>query len=76
MDNMPFELWDTESANLLDTFPTEEEALAEVAEAVRAHGLESVKTLLLGRTDEHGRSRVIAKGPALAERALTAVATT
>jgi hypothetical protein len=70
MERTPFELWDTESANLLDTYRTEEEALADVADTVKSHGLESAKHLLLGYEEENGRSRVIAKGLALAERAL------
>ena len=73
MERLPFELWDTESANLLDVYRTEEEALADVADAVKSHGLEGAKHLLLGYEDENGRSRVIAKGLALAERALATI---
>jgi hypothetical protein len=70
MDGSRFELWDTETANLIETYTTEEEALMDIAKATRLNGTDGLTALLLGRVDADGRSHVIARGEALAERAL------
>lgn len=67
---MIYELFDTESANQVGVYETEEAALAVVRDAVRAHGLDAVATLALGREDEAGDTTVIASGIALAELAM------
>jgi len=64
-----FELWDTETANLVGTYKNEESALAVVRDAVRAYGPEAIAPLVLGCEDERGRSTPIAGGAALVELA-------
>ncbi len=64
-----FELWDMNSRNLVGTFDTEEAALESVRDAIERHGRNYVNTLALGREDSRGRSKMIAAGTALAERA-------
>jgi hypothetical protein len=53
---MHWELWDTESGNMVGDYDSEAEALAVVREAVRRHGPGVVATLALGaeHDDEGG----------------------
>jgi hypothetical protein len=67
-----FELWDTESRNIIATFSTEARALGMVRRALEMDGPELVESLLLMHEDEHGQSRTIARGQDLAARALAA----
>jgi len=66
---MAYELWDAESANLLDAYETEADALAAVQALLSEHGTGYIETLVLGYEDRRGRSRTIALGWALVERA-------
>ncbi len=66
--SMVFELWDTESCNLLDVYESEDDALRDVFAAMTAHGPRAVATLLLGQ-DEGEHARPIARGAELARRA-------
>ncbi len=50
-----YAIYDTETANLIDTFHTEEEALALVKRAVDEDGPESVEGWVLGQTDHAGK---------------------
>jgi len=63
-----FELWNTESRNLLGSFATEELALAAVREAIQRNGEEYGQILALGREDSRGNSRIVARGHQLVER--------
>jgi hypothetical protein len=36
--NVAYELWETRSGNLMDTFDSEDEALSVLAQAIRRHG--------------------------------------
>ena len=69
-----FELWDTQSHNLMGDYETEGQALAAVAEAIGAHGPGSVDSIMLVRVGPRGGLTRIAVGPALAARALAAAA--
>jgi hypothetical protein len=60
---MTYELWDTDSGNLLGAYESERAAL----DAVRA--LTRVPHLALAREDAEGRTVPIAQGAALAARA-------
>ena len=73
---MHYELWHVPSGNLVNTYPSEEEALAPVLRALRTHGKEHAESFALGREDRHGRSTLIAEGAELLERALAAVGMT
>jgi hypothetical protein len=66
---MAFELWSTASKNLLGDFATEAEALAAVRAAVEAHGPAYADELLLARETSRGKTRMLARGPILLERA-------
>ena len=59
-----YEVWDTETNNLVGGFETEHDALV----ALDEHGDGYVETLLLGYGNRRGRSRLIAMGPDLVER--------
>jgi hypothetical protein len=66
---MAYELWETKSGNLIDTFATEEEALEEVRATIAEFGRETIATYSLAH-ETHRSTRRIAEGQALAERAL------
>jgi len=69
---MPFELMDLATANLIGSYETEAEALAEVATMVHAHGPASVASWGLGFDDFPASAGfAIADGEVLAARALT-----
>jgi hypothetical protein len=68
---MTFELWDTESANIIDDFPTRESALEAVRQAMRASGPTVIDHLALAYEDREGETHPIAAGSALAELAHT-----
>jgi hypothetical protein len=62
-----FEPWDTESANLLDGFDTEREALEAVGALIALNGPGGVSALALIHPDAGGRANTVAMGNALAE---------
>jgi hypothetical protein len=62
-----FELWNTESGNLLGSFVTEALALAAVREAIQRNGERYGQFLALGCENSRGRSKVVASGPQLVE---------
>ena len=68
---MYYDLWDMRSRNQLETFETEQEALAAVR-AYLAADLRYADSLSLGYEDEQGGEGIIAEGPALALRARAA----
>jgi hypothetical protein len=64
-----YELWDTESRNLLDDFDTEAEALAAVRALIALNGTNCTGALALTRVSTDGRMMTLAFGEALAVRA-------
>ena len=68
---MHYELWHVPSGNLVNTFATEAEALEAVQRTFKARGRADAEAFALGTEDRRGRSRLIASGAQLLERALT-----
>jgi len=65
-----YELWDVETGNIVSDFDTEIEALTLVRDLLAANKPDYAGALALGRTDDYGRTRIVAEGealPALAE---------
>lgn len=64
-----YELWETRTGNLMDSFETQDEALSVVADAIRRYGPSYVDSIMLvfGYGDE---SKEIASGKHLAEWAM------
>jgi hypothetical protein len=69
---MRFELWDLTTRNVTGFFPTEAAALAAVRAAIQEHGRVYAEAFALIREDTRGRSRTIARGSDLIDRALRA----
>ena len=69
---MNYELWSLSSRNIVADFKTEAAALRAVAAIVRQQGHAAALDLLLGSEDPAGRSRRIAHGQDLVDRALAA----
>jgi hypothetical protein len=67
---MVYVLLDTDTGNVIQTFGSEEEALAEVRAYVHEIGREWVRFWALLRVDSAGERRGIADGDALIGRAL------
>jgi hypothetical protein len=65
-----YELVDIETANMLGTYATEEEALAIVADTIAAEGPEYVGEWAVGYVDASGHRKVIARGSDLVARAV------
>lgn len=66
---MTFELWDQTKRNVTGFFDSEADALAAVRAAVDAHGRAYAEAFALVREDARGRSKTIARGAELVERA-------
>ena len=66
---MRYELWDTESRNLLYDFGTEAEALAAARKLIELNRPSYPGALALTRVGADGRMATVALGPELAERA-------
>lgn len=65
-----YELWDSESANLVGTFDSEEQALAVVKHSVVSFGPESIRSLVLtSENDQDPDAQVIGSGDDLIRRA-------
>jgi len=71
---MAFELWSGASGNLLSVHETEAEALAAVRRVAAVNDPAYVAALGLLYESKRGRSRLIAEGEALVQRALSAAA--
>ena len=69
---MSYELWSLSSRNIVADFQTEAAALKAVAVIVQQQGRDAALDLLLGAEDDAGRSRPIAQGQDLVDRALVA----
>jgi hypothetical protein len=63
-----YELWDTESRNLLEDFATEAEALEAIRELIARNGPACVSAIALTRVDGPGRMTTLAMGEALVAR--------
>ncbi|MGH2356052.1 MAG: hypothetical protein ACRDJN_30970 [Chloroflexota bacterium] len=70
---MSYELWDIETGNLVGGYDTEEAALEVVRRSITEYGRESIDALGLAR-ESRGRTKSIAVGVVLADRALAGVA--
>jgi hypothetical protein len=64
-----FEIWDTESRNLLGDFDSEDAALALVRDILATNGAEIASTLALVSEDTRGRLKTLAYGTELLEMA-------
>jgi hypothetical protein len=64
-----YTIWDTETANLVDAYPTEEEALADVRDAVEQFGRSYAASWGLSRKESNGALIAIADGEELVDRA-------
>jgi hypothetical protein len=71
---MSYELWDTETANLLGTYPSKEAALRDVSRSLRARGRAAIAPLALAFEDATGGTHPIAAGAELIELAENTVA--
>lgn len=67
--NVIYELWDTESLNLVGTYDRLAAALKVVRAAIASNSTACAEALALDCDDEHGRSRTIATGPELVKLA-------
>jgi hypothetical protein len=68
---MHYELWHVPSGNLVNTFDRESDALATVRRAFEENGRTAGESFGLGTEDRRGRSRQIAAGADLLNRALS-----
>jgi hypothetical protein len=69
---MAYELWDTDSRNVVGEYDSEAEALAVVRQAIDRDGPDAANSLMLAFEDRTGRSRMIASGAELVDRAQAA----
>ncbi len=60
-----FELWETDSGNLLGVYATADAALADVRLLIERHGTSAVETLCLAKADSRGKGRTVAAGAGL-----------
>ena len=67
---MAYELWNMRTGNAMADFDSESEALATVRSLVERRGRAFAEKLFLGYEDHSGRSRAIAQGQDLVDRAL------
>jgi hypothetical protein len=70
-----YELWNTESSNLIGTYPTAQAALCVVYDSLQRFGESSVATIALGREDENGKLLPVAMGRELVKLARSATCT-
>ena len=66
---MSYELWDTETRNMVETFESESEALEAVRELVALNRAVYPDALALVFEDDEGETTLIARGAELASRA-------
>jgi hypothetical protein len=67
---MVYEIWDIESANLVASYDSEEDALAFVRHSLPRHEHEIRSTWALALEDDDGETEAIAAGEILIQRAL------
>ncbi|MGD9891261.1 MAG: hypothetical protein AB7R89_25385 [Dehalococcoidia bacterium] len=66
---MVYAIWDTASANIVDSYPSESKALADVRDAVNQFGRDYALTWALARHDDD-QVEAIAEGSDLIDRAM------
>jgi hypothetical protein len=69
---MTYELWSKASRSIVGGFDSEAEALAAVRDALARHGRAYAEEFAVVREDQRGRSKLIAEGTELVERAVAA----
>ncbi len=62
---MVYEVWDSESANIVGAFDTQKEALDALGRSLSDYGSSYISVLVLGVEDDAGDSVMIATGPDL-----------
>jgi hypothetical protein len=62
---MTYQLWDTETANMVGAFQPEVAALDLVRDAAQLHGPGYVESWALEREDDQGRVKPVAEGDSL-----------
>ena len=70
---MIYDLWDTASGNIIDTYETEGQALAMVLDLIEANGETFAEALSLGYEADDGTLGLVAEGRRLAARARAAI---
>jgi predicted metalloendopeptidase len=60
-----YELWDTESRNMVAEFASRAEALIALYDALQAHGGQALEMLALSTEDGDGGGEVVARGAGL-----------
>ncbi|HEY8292929.1 MAG TPA: hypothetical protein VIG44_10595 [Thermomicrobiales bacterium] len=73
VEMMIYELWYDDTGNIIDAYKAETDALAEVRAFIEDYGPSSVSTMILLAAPEGSEKEVIAHGPQLVERAMTAI---
>ena len=66
---MGYEIWETQTGNLVASFSHERDALTLVRDAMREHGQDYALNLALLREDEAGHVAAVAQAGELIERA-------
>jgi len=66
---MTYTLWDIGTANMVQAYASDTDALAFVRRAIERNGQQYADTLALAFEDEQGEVSLIAQGQALAEMA-------
>ncbi len=66
---MTYDLWDTSSGNIINTYETEAQALAMVRDLLEANGEAIAEALSLGYEADDGSIGIIAEGRELEARA-------
>lgn len=66
---MSYELWDTETRNIVETFESEAEALQAARELIAVNAQAYPGALALVFEDDEGETTLIARGAGLATRA-------
>jgi len=64
---MTFELWDTETNNIMGAYSSKAAALSVVRGAIAVHGTAYALSLALVREDKNGETTILAMGPGLAQ---------
>jgi hypothetical protein len=68
---MTYELFDTDTGNIVGVYASEREALDVLRDAIAAYGMTYADTLVLGTRDMAGYPTAVAAGQDLAKRALS-----
>jgi hypothetical protein len=64
-----YDVYDRETGNLVDSFPTQQQALAMVRRVIEASGKDAVASWVVGPNDHDGE---VSSGKALIDRAMAA----